>query len=175
MNPVVDIDVGLTHLQEKTQKKYGLHQLTFSDIFTGAPPTFAVSPKIKPGPVAATPGSPDAKAKARKPKQPGTPKKEDYLRTVHVHTHTSLPEILSFLLTCDIFFAVAWRSAAASTAGGKKEASEKKPSGVPDAASKEQLSSEQKAKAEAEAKAAKDREFEELLKLKMAQKEARQK
>lgn len=136
----VELEDGILRVKEKTQKKYGLHQLTFSDIFTGAPPTFAVSPKIKPGPVAGTPGSPDARAKAKKPKQPGTPKKE----------------------------------AVAATASGKKESSES-PSGVADAASKEQLTSEQKAKAEAEAKAAKDREFEELLKLKMAQKEARQK
>lgn len=136
----VELEDGILRVKEKTQKKYGLHQLTFSDIFTGAPPTFPVTPKVKPGPVAGTPSSPDARAKAKKPKQPGTPKKE----------------------------------AAATAVNGKKEASEK-PNGVVDAASKEQLTSEQKAKAEAEAKAAKDREFEELLKLKMAQKEARQK
>ncbi|KAH7941434.1 hypothetical protein HPB49_013683 [Dermacentor silvarum] len=68
---------GILRVKEKTQKKYGLHQLTFGEIFTGASPTFTVSPKNRPSAGAATPGSPDGKAsKPRKSKQTSSPKKE---------------------------------------------------------------------------------------------------
>ncbi|XP_075556278.1 ATP-dependent chromatin assembly factor large subunit isoform X1 [Dermacentor variabilis] len=132
---------GILRVKEKTQKKYGLHQLTFADIFTGSSPTFTVSPKNRPSAGAATPGSPDGKvSKPRKLKQTGSPKKE---------------------------------GAVPATTNGKKELAEK-PNGIA-AASVGHPSAEELAKVAAEAKAAKDREFEELLKLKIAQKEARQK
>lgn len=68
---------GILRVKEKTQKKYGLHQLTFGEIFTGSSPTFTVSPKNRPSAGAATPGSPDSKAsKPRKSKQTSSPKKE---------------------------------------------------------------------------------------------------
>ncbi|KAL1447651.1 hypothetical protein MTO96_028454 [Rhipicephalus appendiculatus] len=130
---------GILRVKEKTQKKYGLHQLTFAEIFTGSSPTFTTSPKNRPSAGAATPGSPDKASKPRKLKQAGSPKKE----------------------------------AAPSTPNGKKELAEKQ-NGIA-AATVDRPSPEELAKAAAEAKAAKDREFEELLKLKIAQKEARQK
>lgn len=68
---------GILRVKEKTQKKYGLHQLTFGEIFTGSSPTFTVSPKNRPSAGAAAPGSPDSKAsKPRKSKQTSSPKKE---------------------------------------------------------------------------------------------------
>ncbi|KAH6926715.1 hypothetical protein HPB50_021234 [Hyalomma asiaticum] len=130
---------GILRVKEKTQKKYGLHQLTFAELFTGSAPTFITSPKNRPSAVGSTPGSPDKANKPRKLKQTNSPKKE----------------------------------AAPSTPNGKKELAEKQ-NGIA-TASVDHPSPEELAKAAAEAKAAKDREFEELLKLKIAQKEARQK
>nr|XP_037274158.1 LOW QUALITY PROTEIN: bromodomain adjacent to zinc finger domain protein 1A-like [Rhipicephalus microplus] len=130
---------GILRVKEKTQKKYGLHQLTFSEIFSGTSPTFATSPKNRPSMGNATPGSPDKASKPRKLKQAGSPKKD----------------------------------ATPSTPNGKKELAEQQ-NGIA-AASVDRPSPEELARAAAEAKAAKDREFEELLKLKIAQKEARQK
>lgn len=136
----VELQNGVLRVKEKTEKKYGLHQLTFADMFTGPAPTFKASPRNRPS-AGNAPGSPDGKAKVKKPKQ-SSPRKEG----------------------------------ASSLVNGKKEPSEKAggAEAAPAAATVEvkQLSNEQLA---AEAKAAKDREFEELLKLKIAQKEARQK
>ncbi|KAH9376062.1 hypothetical protein HPB48_007274 [Haemaphysalis longicornis] len=134
----VELQNGVLRVKEKTEKKYGLHQLTFADMFTGPAPTFKASPRNRPS-AGNAPGSPDGKAKVKKPKQ-SSPRKEG----------------------------------ASSLVNGKKEPSEKAggAEAAPAAAAVEvkQLSNEQLA---AEAKAAKDREFEELLKLKIAQKEAR--
>lgn len=67
----VELQNGVLRVKEKTDKKYGLHQLTFADMFTGPAPTFKASPRNKPS-AAGTPGSP---TKAKKPKQ-SSPKKE---------------------------------------------------------------------------------------------------
>ncbi|EEC01836.1 zinc finger protein, putative, partial [Ixodes scapularis] len=63
--------VRLLGFQDGVQKKYGLHQLKFTDMFVGPAPTFSVSPRAR-----APPGSqtPDSKAK-RAPKQ-ASPKKD---------------------------------------------------------------------------------------------------
>ncbi|KAM7289523.1 hypothetical protein ISCGN_029652, partial [Ixodes scapularis] len=67
----VELKNGIMEVKDGVQKKYGLHQLKFTDMFVGPAPTFSVSPRAR-----APPGSqtPDSKAK-RAPKQ-ASPKKD---------------------------------------------------------------------------------------------------
>lgn len=121
----VELKNGIMEVKDGVQKKYGLHQLKFTDMFVGPAPTFSVSPRAR---APAGSQTPDGKAK-RAPKQ-ASPKKE-------------------------------------ATAAVKKDAAADKAAtggAAPSATSAEvpQLGSRLT-----------DRDFEDLLQLKMAQKEAR--
>ncbi|CAN8008968.1 unnamed protein product [Ixodes pacificus] len=132
----VELKNGIMEVKDGVQKKYGLHQLKFTDMFVGPAPTFSVSPRAR-----APPGVPDTGRQSQAGPQAGQP--QEGRKAASTGPFSRKPLSVKKDATAD----------KAATGGAAPSATS---AAVPQLGSR-----------------LTDRDFEDLLQLKMAQKEAR--